>query len=231
MRPSKTRRRIAWEAARLIHESPELLRSDALRLAAERLCPAGVKPRDVPSVEEVGDQLAQFAQAGEQVPWHLRFDYYEELLRPLSRVQQDPEYHPEGDVLYHSLQVFVCAQRRLDYDEEFLTAALLHDVGLAIDRSDPIQATLLALQGVVTGRTLWLVEHLPLALTKLEGTIGSRARKRLEEHADCETLYLLAECDLAGRERRAPVPELEEALDALRELSLEEEIDFPEFEI
>src|SRR5262245_1356603 len=32
------------------------------------------------------------------------------LLLPLEKVQQPPEYHPEGDVLYHSLQVFELAR-------------------------------------------------------------------------------------------------------------------------
>src|SRR5205814_3605757 len=34
------------------------------------------------------------------------FPVYRMLLLPLERVQQSPDYHPEGDVLYHTLQVF-----------------------------------------------------------------------------------------------------------------------------
>ena len=41
-------------------------------------------------------------------------------------------YHPEGDALYHSLQVFDLACEESPYDEDFLLAALLHDVGKAM---------------------------------------------------------------------------------------------------
>ena len=42
------------------------------------------------------------------------------LLLPLENVPGSPVYHPEGDVLYHSLQVFEQARDRRPYDEEFL---------------------------------------------------------------------------------------------------------------
>src|SRR5208283_4791632 len=35
-----------------------------------------------------------------------RFQIYEILLLPLENVKESPKYHPEGDALYHSLQVF-----------------------------------------------------------------------------------------------------------------------------
>ena len=62
-----------------------------------------------------------------------RFQIYQMLLLPLERVKQSPKYHPEGDTLYHSLQVFDLARDELPYDEEFLLAALLHDVGKGLD--------------------------------------------------------------------------------------------------
>ena len=64
------------------------------------------------------------------------------LLLPLEKVRQSPLHHPEGDVLYHSLQVFELAKEQRPYDEEFLLAALLHDVGKGIDPYDHVAAGL-----------------------------------------------------------------------------------------
>ncbi len=102
-----------------------------------------------------------------------RFQVFEALLLPLEYVKEDPRYHPEGDVLYHSLQVFDLARDELAYDEEFLLAALLHDVGKAIDRQDHVAAGLDALSGFVTARTAWLIEHHMLGHGLLDGTIGA----------------------------------------------------------
>src|SRR5262245_43640202 len=49
------------------------------------------------------DLDAALSEAEEQVD---RFQVYESLLLPLENVKQTLKYHPEGDALYHSLQVF-----------------------------------------------------------------------------------------------------------------------------
>lgn len=148
-----------------------------------------------------------------------RFQVYRSLLIPLEGVKQHKKYHPEGDALYHSLQVFDLARDELPYDEEFLLAALLHDVGKAIDPANHVQAALEALEDVCTERTLWLIEHHMQAHALNDGTIGARARRRYQQNENFEELLLLGECDKAGRVPGVEVPDLDEALDDLRELA------------
>ena len=149
-----------------------------------------------------------------------RFQVYESLLLPLENVKQSRKYHPEGDALYHSLQVFDLARDEVPYDEEFLLAALLHDVGKAIDSHDHITAGLEALEGFITERTGWLIKYHMLAHEVLDGTIGARAHRRLQESEDYDQLVLLSRCDRAGRRPGVEAPELDEALDYLRELAV-----------
>jgi len=148
-----------------------------------------------------------------------RFQVYRSLLLPLEKVGQSKKHHPEGDVLYHSLQVFELARYELPYDEEFLLAALLHDIGKGLDPDDHVQSGLEALEGFITPRTAWLIEHHMEAHRVVDGTLGHRAKLRLRESPDFEELMLLQKCDRDGRECGMPVMELDEALDFLRELS------------
>jgi len=148
-----------------------------------------------------------------------RFLIYEMLLVPLEKVKEDPKHHPEGDVLYHSLQVFDLARNELPYDEEFLLAALLHDVGKGIDRQDHIAAGLDALADHVTPRVAWFIRHHRDAQDLLDGTLGARARHRLEASDDYEELKLLAQCDRRGRQRGVEAPDLPEAIEYLRDLA------------
>jgi predicted HD phosphohydrolase len=149
-----------------------------------------------------------------------RFQVYEALLLPLENVKQSPKYHPEGDALYHSLQVFDLARDALPYDEEFLLAALLHDVGKAIAPDDHVAAALDALDGFITPRTRWLIEHHMEGHEILDGTIGARSKRRLQEDESYEELVLLSKCDRDGRQQGVPASELDEASDYVRNLSL-----------
>lgn len=152
-----------------------------------------------------------------------RFELYRSLLLPLAEVKQSPKYHPEGDALYHSLQVFDLASRHRPWDEEFLTAALLHDVGKAIDPSDHVTAGIQALDGTITDRTEFLIGHHMDAHALHDGTMGHRAAIRLRAHDDFEDLQLLGELDRKGRVPGALVPTVEEALAMIRELAMEDE--------
>ncbi|MDB5299732.1 MAG: cca 1 [Phycisphaerales bacterium] len=150
-----------------------------------------------------------------------RFELYRLLLEPLADVKQNPAYHPEGDALYHSLQVFELARDQRPWDEEFMLAALLHDVGKAIDPADHVSAGIAALEGTITPRTAFFVAHHMDAQAHIAGTLGHRARKRLEESEDFEDLMLLRELDTAGRQRGVDVCSVRDALEYVR--SLEDE--------
>ena len=162
------------------------------------------------------DLEAAVAEVAEKID---RFQVYQSLLLPLENVKQNLKYHPEGEALYHSLQVFDHARDQIPYDEEFLLAALLHDVGKAIDPQDHVAAGMEALDGFVTERTMWLIEHHMEGHAILDGTLGARAHRRLKESESYEELVLLARCDRAGRQIGAQAPELDEALDYIRELA------------
>ena len=126
------------------------------------------------------------------------------LLEPLEGVKQSPKYHPEGDALYHSLQVFELAREERPYDEEFLLAALLHDVGKAIDPSDHVEAALQALEGAITERTAWLIEHHMEAQALRAGTLGVKRPDPPPAIRDYDDLMLLSELDRRGRVRGRP---------------------------
>ncbi len=155
-------------------------------------------------------------EADEQVD---RFQIYRLLLIPLEKVEQGRRHHPEGDALYHSLQVFELARNANPWDEEFLLAALLHDVGKGIDPQDHVTAGLEALEGFITDRTAWLIANHMEAHKLLDGTIGARARRRLQQSEDYDELFLLAQCDRDGRVPGGAAPDLDEALEAMRELA------------
>jgi len=92
-------------------------------------------------------------------------------------------------------------------------------VGKGIDPHDHVSAGLEALTEFITPRTAWLIEHHMEAHALHEGTLGVRARRRLEESPDFDELVLLSRCDRAGRVRGAQVSDVDDALDHLRDLA------------
>ena len=68
MNPTKLRRQIAWEAARLMYDRQESEYYRAKLKAARRICQGWVKPADLPSNSEIRDQIELLARLyeGEQ---------------------------------------------------------------------------------------------------------------------------------------------------------------------
>jgi len=196
-----------------------------------------VRPGDLPSDGEVREEVLALArsktgvvvedeiEAGADDPEastgrmadHLdRFAIYRLRLLPLEAVKQPAKSHPEGDALYHSLQVFERARDLQPNDEEFLTAALLHDVGKAIDPRDRAAAGVDALRGAVTDRTLWLIaRHM--------NPPGRPAAEPGIPAAWLDDLVALREVDEAGRAIGAEVGTVDEALDYLKGLADQDE--------
>jgi predicted nucleotidyltransferase len=158
------------------------------------------------------EELSARCEAGDPYP------LYRMLLLPLEDVKQSPVHHPEGDVLYHSLQVFELAREHRPYDEEFLLAALLHDVGKGLDPGNHVAAALEALESVVTNRTRFFIEHHMNAHLYRTGKLSPALRRELERSPDFEELMLLRQLDDEGRVPGVVVGSLDEALDYLKEL-------------
>ena len=205
-----------------------------------------VRPGDLPSDSEVREQVLALSrtQNGQGPPadedsvaepdpeeggetLHLadhldRFALYKLRLEPLAAVKLDPKSHPEGDALYHSLQVFERARDVRPFDEELLTAALLHEVGRAIDPRDAVASGLDALREAITPRTAWLIAHLDDAHALRRKALDSRTRQAIEASEWFEDLLLLRDFDEAGRVVGAPVGTVAEVLDFIRGLDDED---------
>jgi hypothetical protein len=206
-----------------------------------------IRPGDLPSDSEVREELVTLwrtaAQGGStldellepepesedpepqavvSMAEHLdRFAIYKMRLQPLESVKQNAKFHPEGDALYHSLQVFHLAREVRPYDEEFLLAALLHDIGKAIDPQDHVAAGVDVLRGAVTERTLWLIEHHMDLLAARDRPLNPRWKRELMASENFEDLKLLRDLDDAGRVPGQPVETIDEVMAYLK--GLEEE--------
>jgi predicted HD phosphohydrolase len=207
----KLRRRIAVEAARLMAQGIDSQR--ARMRAARRVARGWVPEHQLPSHEEVRGGFGHLV--GD------RFDRIMDLLRPLASRRRDPTRYPEADALEHALQTFEIVLAERPFDEELLTAALVHDVGTAIDCRDPLNAGLAALDGLITPRTRWFLESLDSAHAYAAGLLGRRARRRLDAHPDFSDIELLASACRQGHSRRAANTTLEGAVQILRDLDAE----------
>jgi hypothetical protein len=217
---ARLRHRIAGEAARGVTAGSDSRR--AVYRAARRVARDWVPEDQLPHDDQVRAEVHRRLDATGSLA-HLvgdRFDALAACVAVLATVRANSARPAEGDLLDHSLEVFDRVHRERPFDEELLTAALVHDVGLAIDRRAPVAATLEAIGDLVTPRTRWLVESLPVARAYADKTLGHRARKRLEAHPDFLDALLLAEAECGGGSSGDPPPSLEQAVAVLRTLDL-----------
>ncbi len=137
------------------------------------------------------------------------YDDLLDLLQSLDGVRQNPRFHPEGDALYHSLQVFDQARRDTD-DRALWAAALLHDVGKAIDGPRHAEVGAELLDDLLSPRITWLVcHHLDLMRHP------AATRRKLRATSALADLTRLRRWDLAGRSPTATVLSPQRALEIL----------------
>ena len=136
-------------------------------------------------------------------------EYLISLLDDLEFIEQHPKYHPEGDALFHSLQVFQLSLVK-SKDPIIWAAALFHDVGKAINgpEHDCIGAQMLS--GVLHPNIIWLIEHHLDLMKKNKKTI-----QKYKNEQKLIDLQLLRKLDVAGRDPFAQVMTVEKSVDFL----------------
>ena len=220
----KKRGRIAAEAARRLVRGGDIRRS---RIgAARRLAREWVPEDELPSSTDVTRELSRQRlvddddrSGGLMALIGDRFDKIAALVRPLAAVRLDATYYHVATLLDFTLLSFSYVEQRRPFDEELLTASLLVEAGRVIDRRRAIEAILDAADGLVSPRTVWLIEMRNAAIAYSAGTLGHRARHRLVAHADFDDVMLLAEAVRAEDAGEMNHRSLDQAVERLRALS------------
>jgi len=219
----KKRGRIAAEAARRLVRGGDIRRS---RIgAARRLAREWVPEDELPSSTDVTRELSRQRlvddddrSGGLMALIGDRFDKIAALVRPLAAVRLDATYYHVATLLDFTLLSFSYVEQRRPFDEELLTASLLVEAGRVIDRRRAIEAILDAADGLVSPRTVWLIEMRNAATAYSAGTLGHRARHRLVAHADFDDVMLLAEAVRAEDAGEVNRLSLDQAVERLRAL-------------
>lgn len=139
---------------------------------------------------------------------HLK-NYLTDLLSDLEFIEESSTYHPEENVLVHSLQVFELAYHSSN-DPELWAAALFHDIGKAIDYKQHAEVGANLLQNLLSPRIVWLIEH-HLDLLKNP----RKTRHHLQNKPQLLDLEQLRRWDIQGREPNKAVVSIAFAVNSL----------------
>jgi tRNA nucleotidyltransferase (CCA-adding enzyme) len=170
-------------------------------------------------------------------------------LKPLLGCEQEPEWHPEGDVWTHTLMVIDKARElNDDLDRPRLVAVMLgavcHDLGKpattavidgrirSLDHEQAgVEPTLRLLDRLnvhsidgydVRGQVIGLVaNHLKPGMFAKAGNVGDGAFRRLSQKVDMELLARVARADCLGRAGGFDCSGIERFLDRARALGVE----------
>jgi len=126
-------------------------------------------------------------------------DTWFEALEACANVKQHPVWHPEGSVLAHSMQIFKWACRESD-DHDLVVAALLHDVGKAVNPLGHAEIGVEILGDTISEKTAWLIRNHMRFWDFVEGNM-KRLKKvhELRDHMWLPELVMLARWDKLGR--------------------------------
>jgi exopolyphosphatase/pppGpp-phosphohydrolase len=114
-------------------------------------------------------------------------------------LEQREDHHPEKDVLEHCLQTFHVACRE-SVDIDLILAALLHDVGKAVESYGHEDYSVDILSAHLTPKALWLIKNHMRVWTYLDGSMRKLSKvKELSGHPWFADLVCLARFDKMGR--------------------------------
>jgi hypothetical protein len=123
-----------------------------------------------------------------------------EALEACQGVEQMEVHHPEGDVFIHSLQVLRIAFKET-VDIDLILAAMLHDVGKAVDNHNHEKEAVSLLGDNLSKKSLWLIEHHMRIWYLINGEMKRRLKvQELINHGWITDLFLLARWDKMGRQ-------------------------------
>uniref|UniRef100_A0A6M3ITL5 Putative HD domain-containing protein n=1 Tax=viral metagenome TaxID=1070528 RepID=A0A6M3ITL5_9ZZZZ len=123
-----------------------------------------------------------------------------DLLESTRGVEQDIKRHPEIYVFEHSLQVLKQAFRE-SVDTDLILAAMLHDIGKKENSKGHEKVAVEWLNGLVSVKTLWLIEHHMRIWSLILGKMKKLGKVlELSGHPWIPELLLLARWDKSGRD-------------------------------
>lgn len=122
------------------------------------------------------------------------------ILEECKYTDQNPEFHPEGNVLNHSIQCFHWACRESN-DIDLILAALLHDVGKSVMSKGHEVISGELIHDYVSVKTLFLVENHMRTWSYIEGQTKKLSKVRyLTSHPWFPELIHLLRYDRLGRQ-------------------------------
>jgi predicted HD phosphohydrolase len=117
----------------------------------------------------------------------------------LKGVKAREDYHPEKDVMEHSIQTFNWAMKETD-DMELIVAALVHDVGKSVEELGHEQIGAGLIHGLVSPKVHFLVENHTRIRYYYEGkTRQLKKVNYLAQHPFFTELVMLSRYDKLGR--------------------------------